>query len=60
MRCFFHLVNRQDTILDDTGIEVADLEMAKVQVRKAIAELRQDDESALEDWERLAARHCLP
>jgi hypothetical protein len=50
MRCFFHLVNGQETILDDTGIEVADLETAKVQARKAIAELRQDDEDALEDW----------
>jgi hypothetical protein len=50
MRCFFHLVNGQETILDDTGVEVADLETAKVQARKAITELRQDDDSALEDW----------
>jgi hypothetical protein len=50
MRCFFHLVNGHETILDDTGVEVADLETAKVQARKAIAELQQDDEDALEDW----------
>ena len=50
MRCFFHLVNGQETILDDTGVEVADLETAKVEARKAIAELRQDDGSATEDW----------
>jgi hypothetical protein len=50
MRCFFHLVNAQETILDDTGVEVTDLETAKVQARKAIAELRQDDEDALDDW----------
>ncbi|GEO18634.1 DUF6894 family protein [Microvirga aerophila] len=50
MRRFFHLVNGQETILDDTGVEVADLETAKAQARKAIAELRQDDQDALEDW----------
>jgi hypothetical protein len=50
MRCFFHLVNGQETILDDTGIEVADLETAKVQAHKAIGELRQEDGGASEDW----------
>jgi hypothetical protein len=50
MRCFFHLVNGQETILDDSGIEVADLEMAKVQAQKAIRELRQEYGGASEDW----------
>jgi hypothetical protein len=50
MRCFFHLVNGQETILDDTGIEVADLETAKIQAQKAIRELRQEDGGASEDW----------
>ncbi len=50
MRCFFHLVNGQETILDDTGIEVADLETAKVQAQKAIRELRQEYGAASEDW----------
>jgi hypothetical protein len=38
MRCYFHLVNCHETILDDTGIEVSDLEVAKAEARKAIAE----------------------
>ncbi len=50
MHCFFHLVNGQETILDDTGIEVADLETAKAQAQKAIGELRQEDGAASEDW----------
>ena len=50
MRCYFHLVNCHETILDDTGIDVSDLEMAKVEARKAIAELRQEDAGTSEDW----------
>jgi hypothetical protein len=50
MRCFFHLVNCRETILDDIGVEVSDLEMAKVEARKAIAELRQEDAGTSEDW----------
>jgi len=50
MHCFFHLVNGHETILDDTGIEVADLEMAKAEAQKAINELRQEYEGAIEDW----------
>jgi len=50
MRCYFHLVNCHETILDDTGIEVSDLEIAKAEARKAIAELRQEDDEASENW----------
>ena len=50
MRCYFHLVNCHETILDDTGIEVSDLEVAKAEARKAIAELRQEDDEASENW----------
>ena len=50
MRCFFHLVNGLETIPDDTGIEVADLETAKVQAQKAIGELRQEYRGASVDW----------
>jgi hypothetical protein len=28
MRCFFHLLNGDDTILDDQGLEIADLHEA--------------------------------
>ena len=50
MRCFFNLVNCHETILDDIGIEVSDLEMAKAEARKAIAELRQEDHETGENW----------
>ncbi len=50
MRCFFHLVNGREAILDEAGIEVADLEMAKVQALKAIRELRQETAGASDDW----------
>ena len=50
MRCYFHLVNCHETILDDTGIEVSDLEVAKAEARKAIAELRQEEDETGEDW----------
>ena len=50
MRCYFHLVNGHETILDDIGIEVVDLEMAQVEARKAIAELRQEDDETSENW----------
>jgi hypothetical protein len=50
MHCFFHLVSCHDVILDDTGVEVADLESAEAEARKAIQELRQEDEDADEMW----------
>lgn len=50
MRCFFHLVNGHDEILDDTGVEVSDLEMAKDQALKAINELRKEFGGAIGDW----------
>jgi hypothetical protein len=50
MRCFFLLVHCHETILDDIGIEVSDLVMAQVEARKAIAELRQEDDETSENW----------
>ena len=50
MRCYFHLVNCQETILDDTGIEVPDLETAKAEAHRAITELRQEYDGVIEDW----------
>ncbi|MCB5176627.1 DUF6894 family protein [Microvirga lenta] len=50
MRCFFHLVSDFDAILDDTGIEVPDLETAKFEAMKAIRELRQELVGASEEW----------
>ena len=50
MRCYFHLVNCHDAILDDAGVEVDDLGSAEAEARKAIQELRQEDEEADEMW----------
>ncbi|MDF2972626.1 MAG: hypothetical protein K0R61_3076, partial [Microvirga sp.] len=40
MRCFFHLMSNHDEIFDNAGIEVQDLESAKIQALNAIEELR--------------------
>lgn len=50
MRCFFHLVNDHEEIVDDTGIEVHDLESAKAQALLAITELRLEIGEEIEDW----------
>jgi hypothetical protein len=50
MRCFFHLVNDREAILDDTGLDIIDLEMAAAQARNAIGELRQANGGSGEDW----------
>jgi hypothetical protein len=50
MRCYFHLVNGREIILDDTGVEVPDLETAKAEAQKAIGELRQEYDGAIENW----------
>ncbi|MBQ0819959.1 hypothetical protein KBI52_06985 [Microvirga sp. HBU67558] len=50
MRCFFHLVNGDEAILDDTGVEVSDLKTAKTEAEKAISELRREFNSVFDDW----------
>jgi hypothetical protein len=50
MRCYFHLVNCYDAVLDDAGVEVDDLDSAEAEARKAIQELRQEDEKTDETW----------
>lgn len=50
MRCYFHLFNGDETILDETGIEVADVETAKVEAMKAIRELREEIDSNQDEW----------
>jgi hypothetical protein len=44
-------VNGPEAILDDTGIEVSDLETAKAEALRAIAELRQEVGGASENWD---------
>jgi hypothetical protein len=50
MRCYFHLVNSHEEILDDEGIEVQDLKGAKLHAQKAIRELRQEIGEEAEGW----------
>ncbi|WP_442000444.1 DUF6894 family protein [Microvirga sp. 2TAF3] len=50
MRCYFNLVDGYEKILDQDGIEVLDLEQARVQALKAIEELLEEDDAAAEDW----------
>ena len=50
MRLYFHLKDAHEVIRDVEGIEVADLEDARAQAIRAIAELRREDASAARDW----------
>jgi hypothetical protein len=50
VHCYFHLVHTHERILDETGIEVSDLEAAHYQAIKAIQELRQEGEADEVDW----------
>ena len=50
MRCFFHLVNGHEAILDEAGIEVADLETAKAEASRAIRELRRESGAVSDEW----------
>ena len=50
MRCYFNLVNGHEKIMDQDGIEVRDIEQARVQALKAIDELREEDGAAMSDW----------
>jgi len=51
MRCYFHLVSRHDMILDNIGVEVANLESAEAEARQAIRDLRQEDNQTDEEWQ---------
>jgi hypothetical protein len=50
VRCFFHLVNGADTIPDDTGVEVTNLEVAKACALQVVSELRREAEHDPQDW----------
>jgi aryl-alcohol dehydrogenase-like predicted oxidoreductase len=50
VHCYFHLVHAHERILDETGIEVSDLDAAHYQAMKAIQELRQEGEADAVDW----------
>ncbi|MFC5485406.1 DUF6894 family protein [Microvirga aerilata] len=50
MRCYFHLFSDQEEILDEVGVEVPDLNHAKVEALKAISELQIEIGGEAEDW----------
>jgi hypothetical protein len=50
MRCYFNLVNGSERINDQDGIEVRDIEQARIQALKAISELREEDDATSSDW----------
>ena len=51
MRCYFHLVNSHEEILDNEGIEVSDLEAAKAQALVAIEDIREEAIQAGASWQ---------
>ncbi|WP_432807327.1 DUF6894 family protein [Microvirga terrae] len=51
MRCYFHLVNSHEEILDDEGIEVSDLDHAKAQALAAIDDLRNEAIEVGASWQ---------
>lgn len=51
MRCYFNLISDNETMLDDEGIEVSDLDQAWAQALKAISELREETEGEFIEWD---------
>jgi hypothetical protein len=50
VRVFFHLSRAHEVFRDREGIEVADLEEARVQAISAIEEIRNEDHDATRGW----------
>lgn len=42
MRCYFHLVNSHEKILDEEGVDVSDLEAVRCFALQAIHEIREE------------------
>ncbi|MGF9757430.1 hypothetical protein AAII07_19740 [Microvirga sp. 0TCS3.31] len=51
MRCYFHLVNSQEIIPDEEGVEILDLERAGEFALRAIEELREEAIQAGASWQ---------
>lgn len=51
MHCFFHLINAGDKIIDNIGVDVADLTAARALALEAIEDLRREDPEASDGWE---------
>jgi hypothetical protein len=50
MRCFFNLSDGEQFLLDDTGIEVSSLEMARHETLRAIQEMSRESDVTGVDW----------
>ena len=50
MRCFFHLVRSGSRLIDEEGLEVANMDEIRAEVTKATQELRQANPFAVTDW----------
>ena len=50
MRCYFNLVEAHQTIVDDEGIEVDDLDEACVLALDTAVAMIQEGEVRIEDW----------
>jgi len=50
MRCSFHRVNGDETIPDDVGVEVPDIQTAQWKVLKAIEAMQGEVSHPDEDW----------
>ncbi|NBJ13882.1 hypothetical protein [Microvirga arsenatis] len=50
MRCYFHLVNDQEHLVDQDGIAVTGLAMAFSEDLRVIEDVRQEDLTLNADW----------
>ena len=50
MRCYFNLVSSHHTIIDNEGLEVADVNEAHAFAREAISEMVQDGVAEIAHW----------
>ncbi len=50
MRCYFNLVSSHHTIIDNEGLEVANLDEAHRFAREAVAEMVQDGVAEIAHW----------
>ncbi len=50
MRCYFNLVSSHHTIIDDEGLEVADMEEARTFARGAVTAMVEDGVAEIAHW----------
>src|SRR3954452_17208216 len=50
MHCYFNLVSSHQTIIDNEGVEVADLDEARTFARAAVSEMIQDGVAEIAHW----------